>query len=84
MRYVCKKCGYSEELGKVVELKDIKMECPECGGVDIYLIDTGGIEINLKGISPEFAIDTLKSAISNLKMKDVIDFLIKIFEKERK
>ena len=82
MRYVCKKCGYSEELGKVIELKDIKTKCPECGGSDIYLIDTGGIEINLKGLSPEFAIDTLRSVVSNLKMKDVIDFLIKTFEKK--
>lgn len=79
MKFVCEKCGFEEELGKFVDIKDIRRRCPNCGSQKVFLVDTGGIDIKLTGITPDFLKSVADQIAGSITLKDLLNF----FKKEK-
>jgi len=78
MEVVCNKCGYKIDIGRSVAVEhahdnDI-FKCKECGNFDVTLVDTGGINIKVDGISEDVIVDVIKEIAGNITLVDIVDF----------
>jgi len=78
MEMICNICGYKITIGKTVDVKfaleNNKLMCPECRDVDVKLVDAGGVNIKVDGITEDVIVDIVKELASNITLVDVMEF----------
>lgn len=78
MEMVCNNCGYRKNLGKNVERRNLDFEyCPECHGTNIKLVDAGGVNIKIDGITEDVIVDIIKELANNISLTDIVGFFAK-------
>ena len=78
MEMICNACGYKMNIGNTVDIKHAldndKLKCPECESFDVKLVDAGGVNIKVDGITEDVIVDIVKELAGNISLVDVIDF----------
>jgi len=78
MEMICNECGYKQNVGKTVDVKHAldndKLKCSECKSFDVKLVDAGGVNIRVDGITEDVIVDVIKEFAGNITLIDVIDF----------
>jgi len=78
MEMICNVCGYKINIGKTVDvehaLKNNKLMCPECKSADVKLVDAGGVNIKVDGITEDVIVDIVKELAGNITLVDILEF----------
>ncbi len=76
MELVCNKCGFRTNIGTSTTTKDIFV-CTECQSTDMKLIDTGGVNIKVDGLTENTVVNIIKELAKNVSVYDIFAFLAK-------
>lgn len=77
MEVVCNKCGYRRNVGSSLQTLDTVFRCTECGSNDVRLVDTGGINIKIDGLTEDTIRAIVGELAKNISIADVWKFFLK-------
>ena len=78
MEMICNACGYRTNLGRKIDVElafvNKVFMCAECKGTDMRLVEAGGVNIKVDGITEDVIVDVIKEVAGNITLADVMGF----------